>query len=187
VRERTDAKTLEKTPLPISLPSIAAYFITFSCYGWHPPGQPGTVDRDHNVPGTRLQEPHPKLRQHWETSLKQAPFEMDREQRLIALHAMREVCRYKQWELVAAHVRSNHVHVVVDIGGNVSPELVMNALKSYASRTLNLYAPHTKGRLRWARHGSTRHLRSRDEIEAAVRYVLEKQGEPMACHYPSAP
>jgi hypothetical protein len=35
--------------------------------------------------------------------------------------------------------------------------------------------------LRWARHGSTRYLWSSDKGDAAVRYVLEKQGEPMAC------
>jgi hypothetical protein len=75
------------------------------------------------------------------------------------------------------------VHTVVDAGGDVAPEFVMNVFKSYSSRVFNLQAPQSKGRLRWARHGSTRYLRSRDEIEAAVRYVLEKQGEAMACHW----
>lgn len=112
---------------------------------------------------------------------------MDADQRANALKAIREVCRYKQWVLLAAHVRTNHVHTVVDPGADVAPEFVMNAFKSYASRALNLCTPDAKGRLRWARHGSTRYLVSRDEIEAAVRYVLEKQGEPMARHWSSAP
>jgi REP element-mobilizing transposase RayT len=115
-----------------------------------------------------------------EASLKQARFEMDADQRRVTLEAIREVCRCKNWPLLAAHVRTNHVHTVVD--ADVAPELVMNTFKSYASRALNLHEPQTKGTPRWARHGSTRYLISRDETAAAVRYVLEKQGEPMACH-----
>jgi REP element-mobilizing transposase RayT len=107
---------------------------------------------------------------------------MDADQRKTTLQAIHGVCRHKDWSLLAAHVRTNHVHTVVDAGAGVTPEFVMNAFKSYASRALNLRAAATNGRLRWARHGSTRYLRSRDEIEAAVRYVLEKQGDPMACY-----
>jgi REP element-mobilizing transposase RayT len=103
----------------------------------------------------------------------------------IVLAAMREVCRYKDWRLLAAHVRSNHVHTVVD--AEVSPELVMNAFKAYASRALNIAYPREKSRIRWTRHGSTLHLWSQEKVDAAVRYVLEKQGEPMAWYRLSAP
>jgi REP element-mobilizing transposase RayT len=169
----------EKNSLPHPLFGIV-YLITFSCYGSHLPGQEGTTDREHNVPGTRLLESQPRLRQYSEASMKQAPFEMDSGQRNVALDAVLEVSRYKQWRLLAAQVRSNHVHVVVDADG--SPELVMNAFKAYASRALNLAYPREKGRIRWTRHGSTRHLWSGERIEAAITYVLEKQGEPMACY-----
>ena len=103
----------------------------------------------------------------------------------MTLAAISEVCRYKHWQLIAAQVRSNHVHTVVD--ADVSPELVMNAFKAYASRALNLADSRERGRTRWARHGSTRHLQSRENIDAAVRYVLEKQGDPMACYRLPAP
>jgi len=109
---------------------------------------------------------------------------MDQGQRAIVLHAIGEVCRYQCWRLLAAHVRSNHVvrlgwrHTVVD--ADVAPDAAMNAFKSYASRALNLHAPSHCGRLRWARHGSTRYLWSPESVAAAVRYVLEQQGEPMA-------
>jgi REP element-mobilizing transposase RayT len=137
------------------------------------------------VPGSRLPEPRPKLRQYVDAALKQAPFEMDIDQRTITLDAIHEVCQYKHWRLLAVQVRSNHVHTVVD--AEVSPELVMNAFKAYASRALNLANPQERGRSRWARHGSTRHVRSPENIDAAIRYVLEKQGEPMACHRLSTP
>jgi REP element-mobilizing transposase RayT len=138
------------------------------------------IDRDHNVPGSRLPGPRPKLRQHMDASLKQAPYEMDQGERAIVLQAIGEVCRYKCWRLLAAHVRSNHVHTVVD--ADVAPEAVMNAFKSYASRALNLHAPSHYGRIRWARHGSTRYLWSPARVAAAVRYVLDKQGELMTCY-----
>jgi REP element-mobilizing transposase RayT len=120
-----------------------------------------------------------------EALLKQKPFELDADQRTITLRAILEVSRYKRWRLLAAQVRSNHVHIVID--ADVAPEFVMNAFKAYASRALNLACPGEKGRIRWARHGSTRHLWSGERIDAAVRYVLEKQGEAMACYRLSAP
>ncbi len=110
---------------------------------------------------------------------------MDIDQRAITRDAIHEVCQYKHWRLLAVQVRSNHVHTVVD--ADVSPELVMNTFKAYASRALNLANPRERSRFRWARHGSTRHLRSPENIGAAIRYVLEKQGEPMACHRLSTP
>jgi REP element-mobilizing transposase RayT len=162
---------------------MAAYLITFTCYGSYIPGQQGAIDREHNVPGSRLPSPRPKLRQHVDASLKQAPFEMDHGQRAIVLKAIGEVCRYRRWHLLAAHVRSNHVHSVVEAG--VAPEAVMNAFKSYASRALNLHAPGDHGRLRWARHGSTRYLWSAERVAAAVRYVLDQQGDSMAWYQAS--
>ena len=79
--------------------------------------------------------------------------------------------------MLAAHVRTEHVHVVLDC--ECRPEVALTAFKSYASRTLNLVR-NEHGRIRWARHGSTRYLWTSDEIDGAVRYVVAKQGEPMA-------
>ena len=157
---------------------MPAYLITFTCYGSYIPGQQGAIDRDHNLPNNSLPDPRPKLRQHVGASLKQAPYEMDESQRTIVLQAITEVCRHRDWTLIAAHVRSNHLHTVVDT--DVAPEAVMNAFKSYSSRALNLHDPEYRGRIRWARHGSTRYLWSAETVAAAVHYVLGKQGEPMA-------
>jgi REP element-mobilizing transposase RayT len=80
--------------------------------------------------------------------------------------------------LIAAHVRMTRVHVVVD--AEATPERVMNNLKSYASRCLNQASLDEADRTRWARHGSTRYLWHRQKLEAAIRYVVDGQGEPMA-------
>ncbi|MGA2713310.1 MAG: transposase [Bryobacteraceae bacterium] len=80
-------------------------------------------------------------------------------------------------KLHAAHVRTNHVHVVVE--ANVRPELVMNTFKSYASRSLNRRGSDEPDRKRWARHGSTRWLWKDEDVQEAIRYVVSEQGEPM--------
>jgi len=117
--------------------------------------------------------------------MKQMPFELDSAQRSIMLDAIRGVGRHKGWLLLAAQVRTTHVHIVVE--ADASPEFIMNAFKAYASRALNLADPRQKRRIRWTRHGSTLHLWSREKVDAAIRYVLEKQGEPMACYRLPAP
>jgi REP element-mobilizing transposase RayT len=88
------------------------------------------------------------------------------------------VCENRRWVLIGAHVRTNHVHVIVE--ADVSPEKVMNDLKSYASRELNRLGRDGAGRKRWARHGSTRWLWSDQDLRDAVCYVSEGQGDAMA-------
>jgi hypothetical protein len=56
----------------------------------------------------------------------------------------------------------------------------MNDLKSYASRCLNRMGLDEPTRKRWARHGSTRWLGKREDVSAAIRYVVDEQGDPMA-------
>jgi REP element-mobilizing transposase RayT len=112
--------------------------------------------------------------------MRHAPFTLEAEERRIVRDAIGEVCRHKDWGLLATHVRTNHLHVVIQAG--VRPEAVLNVLKSYASRALNLSFPCERERIRWARHGSTRYLATSEAIEAAVKYVLAKQGNAMAVY-----
>ena len=69
-----------------------------------------------------------------------------------------------------------------DESGSVAPEKVLNELKAYASRMLNWRGLDTDGRRRWARHGSIRYLWKREDVEAAVVYVADRQGDPMALY-----
>jgi REP element-mobilizing transposase RayT len=110
--------------------------------------------------------------------MRQPPYLLDDKRRQIVLEAMHEVCFHRDWTLLAAHVRATHVHVVVDAGQGA--EHVMNAFKSYASRALNRMAWDRPGRRRWAHHGSTRHLWTKEAVSAAVHYVVCQQGEAMA-------
>jgi REP element-mobilizing transposase RayT len=81
---------------------------------------------------------------------------------------------------LAAHVRTNHVHAVVE--ADAHPEKVMHAFKAYASRSLNRFGIDDPDRKRWARHGSTRWLSKDAEVRRAIDYVVSGQGEPMEVH-----
>ena len=108
----------------------------------------------------------------------QPPYGMDGTRRQAVLAALLERCSKHQWKLLAAHVRTNHVHIVVE--AETRPERVMNDLKSYASRCLNRMGLDEPERKRWARHGSTRWLWKRENVSAAIRYVIDEQGDAMA-------
>lgn len=112
------------------------YLITFACYGCHLHGdESGSVDRRHNLPGSRLLEANPQRVSAERQHMNQPPYRLDRRRREAVLTLLLERCSERQWKLLAAHVRTNHVHLVVD--AEVRPERVMNDLKSYARRRLN--------------------------------------------------
>ena len=108
----------------------------------------------------------------------QPPYHLDRIRRNAVLEAIQEVCSTRHWCLLAAHVRSNHVHAVVD--AEIPPEPIMNAFKSYASRRLNRIGLDPPGRKRWTRHGSTRWLWKPQHVSAAMQYVIAEQGDAMS-------
>lgn len=157
------------------------YLITFACYGCHLHGDStGSVDPDHNIPGSRPIDANVR-REAWERSrMNQPPYSMDQPRRQAVLTSMVDRCLDRTWDLLAVHVRRNHVHVVVN--GEPSPERIMNDLKSFASRRLNELGFEGADRKRWARHGSTRWLWNREAVLAAVEYVVDKQGERMAVY-----
>lgn len=111
-------------------------------------------------------------------NMNQPAYELDSERRAVLLEALKQVCLHRGWNLLAAHVRSSHVHVIVE--GEVAPEKIMNDFKAYASRALNGLEGDVPGRSRWTRHGSTRWLWKDQDVRQAIRYVVEEQGQAMA-------
>ena len=111
--------------------------------------------------------------------MNQEPYSLhNRDRRDAVLAAIREVCSHRGWVLMAAHVRSTHVHFVVS--ADDPPGRVMGDCKAYASRALALVDGVSSGRKRWARHGSTRWIWKSEDVLAAIWYVVEEQGSPMA-------
>jgi REP element-mobilizing transposase RayT len=155
------------------------YLITFACYGRHLHGSDsGSVDRQHNVPGTPSLEVNPMRSAAEAERMDQAPYHLDQIRRDAVLEAIQEVCAHRGWSLLAAHVRSNHVHAIVE--AEIPPEWVMSDFKAYGSRRLNQMRLDEPNRKRWARHGSTRWLWKPQHVSAAIQYVVAEQGEAMS-------
>jgi len=161
------------------MPEPLAYFITFSCYGCHLHGDaPYSVDRNHAAVDSPFVEPDEGLLRFSAEAMKQEPYHLDNVRRELVLDSILEVCQHREWTLLVVHVRSTHVHLVVQAAGR-PPEQVMTTFKSYASRALNRAKVDPDGRKRWARHGSTRYLNTHEDLLEAARYVKDEQGEPM--------
>jgi hypothetical protein len=139
-----------------------AYFITFTTYGsWLHGRAPGSVDREHNISGMAFLPPDKQVEREMAAALRQEPYKLDKVRRQVALSA--------------AHVRSNHLHVV--ISATCTPEKVMADLKAWCRRRLWEACNESSDRDRWTQHGSTRYLNDQRSLDAAVKYVIEDQGE----------
>jgi REP element-mobilizing transposase RayT len=160
-----------------------AYLLTFTCYGSHLHGdERGSVDREHNHVGSRGVNPYRAWVNASRSIMTDECYRLDEDCRRIVLASMRQVCEYRQWDLIAAHVRTTHVHAVVSAG--TTPEVVLHDFKAYATRSLNKFE---HSRRRWTRHGSTRYLWTRSDVDAAADYVVRRQGEPMEVYCGSDP
>ena len=155
------------------------YFITFACYCCHLHGdESGSVGRSHNLPGSRVLEAEPTRAATERQGMLQTPYSLDRDSQAAVLEACGRSACTVAGSCLAAHVRTNHVHVIVE--AEVRPERVMNDFKSYASRWLKRLGRDGPDRKRWARHGSTRWLWRDQDVQEAIRYIVDGQGEPMA-------
>ena len=103
---------------------------------------------------------------------------LDEQRRDVVLAAIQTLRSHRGWTLRAAHVWTQHVHLVVS--AEESPERILHDVKAYSSRALNESKLDRTKIPRWARHGSTRYLWKLEQIGAAVHYVVREQGEPMA-------
>jgi REP element-mobilizing transposase RayT len=162
-----------------------AYFLTWTCYGaWLHGDERGSADSEHNVYGTPYLSPDDMRNRAEAERMDQPPYEMDEPRREVVLAAIRQHSEYRGWILYAAHVRRNHVHVVVS--APEKPERILNDFKSYGSRRLNECGLDARERKRWTRHGSTRYIWTEKELAEKVNYVVHRQGKPMSV-FPDAP
>ena len=161
--------------------SPLAYFITFTTYGTRLHGddrgsvQRGSCGQERSV----LLESRPELHSFNQSEMDQPPYCLDDgRRREIVLTTIQEVARHRGWRVLAVHVRTTHVHCVVQ--AEAPPERVMNDFKSYASRRLNEAQLDPPGRKRWVRHGSTLYLWTEESVWSTVVYTIDEQGDRMA-------
>ena len=158
-----------------------AYFITFSCYGtWLHGSEKGSVSEHQNKFGTPVLQAYSNFHEFERQSLMHSPYLLKQPHREIVLQSIIEVCLHRDWHCYAAHVRTNHVHVV--LSANVEPEKILNDFKAYSSRALNKSGLDKFISKRWTKHGSTKYLWEPVMIVPAINYVVEEQGVPMAVY-----
>ena len=149
------------------------YLLTFSTYGSYLPGdRSGSTDRHIGWRGAE-----PRLEDHVRKTMIEPAFQLSRHQgRRAVRDAIVELCAQKGWWLAALHVRTNHLHMVVD--ADAAPERVLQACKAYATRALKgLYeVPRDKY---WTRSGDVRRLDVGRALASAIHYVLDGQGTQM--------
>ena len=91
-----------------------AYFLTFRTYGTWLPGD--TRGYTHHTPdgrGVKGRTPTSSLRRHAETVQLNDALILDDKLRTFIDETVREACEYREWNVLALNVRSNHVHLVV--------------------------------------------------------------------------
>jgi REP element-mobilizing transposase RayT len=166
-------------PRPYNPDGVQAYFLTLRCYGTWLHGDPrGSVDRSghHNWSAPRIQPDH-RRRAHERELLDHAPASFDAQGRTVVDQAIRSVCTYSGWILHALNVQEGHAHVVVTAVSR-TPEHVMNAFKSWATRRLREAGLIANEGKVWSRHGSTRWLWTEEQVGAACAYVIDGQPLP---------
>ncbi|MBA4191268.1 MAG: hypothetical protein C0467_25075 [Planctomycetaceae bacterium] len=162
-----------------------AYFITFTTYGtWLHGDAPGSVDQEHNQVGLPWLPADPELQTIARGRMTQQAYLLDAPRREVVRDAIIEECQFRSWSILALHVRSNHVHLVVI--SEREPEFVMRSCKATASKRLNETGLDQPDRKRWTTHGSTKYLWHEEAVAAAVNYTLHRQGDPMAVYPPES-
>jgi REP element-mobilizing transposase RayT len=140
----------------------------------------GWVDAQHCIPGSPRLAFNPSRQAYWQAHLNEPLWTLDPEARHITLMALRSVCAYRQWVAHAIHIRTTHVHAV--IGGETAVERMLSDCKAYATRSYRRAFPTIQRRRYWTAHGSTRYLWNEVSVRAATDYVLNGQGDRMACY-----
>lgn len=161
-----------------------AYLITFHTYGTWLHGHPkGSVDKEHNLPGTPRLAPDSERTRKAISDLKHEPTILDAQQRFVVDRTVTEVCQYRRWHLQALNVRTTHVHVVVS--ATLAPERVLNDFKGCSTRSMREAGVLGPASEAWAAYGSKRYLNTDHSLAQAIRYVLLEQGAPLEMIQPS--
>ena len=154
-----------------------AYLITVRCYGtWLHGDEKGSVDRHgYNIYETPRMFPSNKLKDLMMQELCEETVSLNQKQRETVLLAIKEVCGFRGYELLAINVRTNHIHAVVS--AQIKPEKIINEFKSYATRGLREAILIGKDKTVWARGASRRYLWKEKHVQIATDYVLFGQGD----------
>jgi len=117
----------------------------------------------------------PRLEAYAKGLLKSDPVRLSAKQAEALLGQFQETSAYRNWQLLAASIMSNHVHIVVGVLGDPAPSKILGDFKSYGSRLLNRSWKRPGNPSWWAESGSKRKLPRSDAVFAAVNYVKDQE------------
>ena len=170
---------MERDPGSIPMDDPLALFLTWTTYGsWLPGDERGWVEK----PG-RFREPNAKRETAARGRMTEPELTLDAPQRDIVEKTIADHCRIRGWHLHAVNCRTQHVHVVTT-APNRDPDDVLDQFKAWCTRRLKeklTSKPEAPAKVRkkwWTQRGSKRRLYDEASLEAAIRYVLEGQGDP---------
>jgi hypothetical protein len=86
------------------------------------------------VPGTPPRAPNLELHEQQKRLMLQEPYQVNVEARQTVLDSIKAVCAKRCWQLIAAHIRTNHVHLVIYL--ETTPVLAMGTCKACATLAL---------------------------------------------------
>jgi len=165
------------------------WFITSTTYGtWLPGDERGFVSTVHNPPGPRARhnqfgDPYdaamPGLKESARSLLKGSPIFLDLAKAEIIAPQFRETAAYRQWEMHAFSIMTNHFHIIVTAGEEVHSTSILGDFKSYASRALNRRWGKPLNGTWWTESGSRRPLPNEKALHEAIDYVLYRQPNPL--------
>ena len=156
-----------------------AYLITFRSYGtWLHGDERGSVNRFRN----QYKSPRLPPEKNWvEKNTQRLTREivvLDAAQRSCVEAAARETCEIRGWHLYAINVRTNQVHLVASAGAK-RPEIVLNAFKANATRSMREGGCWQSPMSPWADKGSKRYLWNEQSLARAIDYVINGQGDEL--------
>lgn len=151
-----------------------AYLLTFGTFGTHHHGDArGSYLRRFGAMG-----PNEVAVRASVARMKEEAFVLGAREREVVLQAIVAHAEYREWPLRSAHVRTEHVHLVLRIPPDVSPKRVVADFKAYATRALR--ALGVMRNAYWARGGHCEFLWTEDAMDRASDYVFDRLGTPMA-------
>lgn len=153
-----------------------AYLISWRCYGTWLHGEDGAFDPQHNTYGTPPRRRNEFLVEFERNEMRYPPMSLSPALRDVCAQSIARTAAAKNWTLLAANVRTNHVHVVIAAG--VEPEVVLRTLKAWCTRDIREAGLVDPKRPIWSRHGSNRYLWTEESVARACWYVDEMQDEP---------
>ena len=156
------------------------YFITVRAYGtWLHGDARLSVNRKNNQYGTPKIKRNGHFEKQMRDALKHPAVYFDAAKRDVIKTAFENTCQDSCWRIYALHVRTNHVHVVLQADQHAND--VMRLLKTKATILLRKTGEIEQDRKVWSRHGSTKYLWTDQSIYRACEYTISEQGNKMTC------